>query len=107
MTNPASSWSETMTGLGASGVELIIAVCTKRAQHAHPFIPVLQIASASPPTQPFHADMDLLLTGDFQQDLDHLLAQTSAVLSRTLEPKLNQMHNTSFQITRGQLGISL
>jgi hypothetical protein len=96
-----------MTGLGAAGIEVIIAACTTRGQQTHPFIPVLQVASADSPAQPFHADMDLLFEGDIQQDLYHLLARLSAVLSHTVEPKLSRMHNTSFQITRGRLGVSL
>jgi hypothetical protein len=107
MADPSSSWSETMTGLGAAGVETIIAVCTRQGQPGHPFIPVLQVASAAPPAQPFHADMDILLAGDAQQQLEQLLAQLSAVLSRTVQPKLSRMHNVTFQITRGQLGVSL
>jgi hypothetical protein len=51
--------------------------------------------------------MDLLLAGDPQQRLEQLLAQLSAVLSRTMEPKLSQLNNVTFQITRGQLGVSL
>ena len=107
MADPSTSWSETMTGLGAAGIEVIIAACTTRGQQTHPFIPVLQVASAESPAQPFHADMDLLFEGDIRQDLDHLLTRLSAVLSRTLEPKLSRMHNISFQITRGKLGVSL
>ena len=107
MANPASAWTETMTGLGAAGVEVIIAACTTRGQQGHPFIPVLQVAPAAHPIPPFHADIDLLLSGDLQQDMSHLLAQLSAVLSRQMEPKLSQTHNISFQITRGQLGVSL
>jgi altronate dehydratase len=107
MANASSSWSETMTGLGAAGVEAIIAVCTTRGQQGHPFIPILQVASAGLPAHPFHADMDLLLAGDPKQRLEQLLAQLSAVLSRTMAPKLTQQNNVTFQITRGQLGVSL
>ncbi len=107
MANPSSSWSETLTGLGASGVGAIVAVCTTRAQQGHPFIPVLQVASRASGPAPFHGDMDLLLAGNSQQRLDHILAGLSAVLSRTTIPKSNRQHNISFQITRGALGVSL
>ena len=107
MANPSSSWSETTTGLGAAGVEVIVAACATRGQQGHPFIPVLQVASEGSLPQPFHADMDLLLTGGPGQRLEQLLAQLSAVLSRISEPNLSRQHNVSFQITRGQLGVSL
>ncbi len=107
MANPTSQWSETMTGLGAAGVELILAMITTRPQQGHPFIPVLQIAEASAGSQPFQADIDIHLTGAPQQRLAQLLAEMSAVLSRTKTPKLSQKNNGYFQITRGRLGVSL
>ena len=107
MAVPTSSWSETMTGLGAAGVEVIVAVCTTRAQQNHPFIPVIPMASQDSGSTPFRADMDLLLAGDPQQRLDQILGQISAVLSRTMTPKSSRVHNIGFQITRGRLGVSL
>jgi altronate dehydratase len=107
MANPTSSWAETMTGLGAAGAGVIIALCSTRAQQGHPFIPMLQVASQDSGYAPFRADMDLLLAGDSQQRLDQILAQLAPVLSRITTPKSSGEHNTSFQITRGVLGVSL
>ena len=107
MANPTSSWSETLAGMGAAGVDAVVAVCKTHAQQGHPFIPVLQVASHAAGPAPFHDDMDLLLAGNPQEQLDQVLAQLSAVLSRTTIPKSSRLHNVSFQITRGSLGVSL
>ncbi len=107
MANPTSSWSETMSGLGAAGVELILAIISARPRQGHPLIPVLQAASDAAVSRPFRADIDALLTGEPQQRLALLLAQISGVLSQTMTPKLSSTNNASFQITRGLLGVSL
>jgi hypothetical protein len=107
MDNPTRQWSEVMTGLGASGVELIVAMCTTRAQQGHPFIPMLKATAYDPGSRPFHADMDILLAGNSQQRIEQLFAQLSAVLSRTMAPKLSRRRDIGFQITRGRLGVSL
>ena len=107
MANPSTQWLETMSGLGAAGVNLILALVSDRAQPCHPFIPVLQAASETAVSKPFHADVDLILTDTPQQRLDQLLTKMTVTLSRGRDAKLNQPGNIGFQITRGQLGISL
>jgi altronate dehydratase len=107
MANPSSQWSETMTGLGAVGVELILALATTRAQQSHPFIHVLQVTAETVGWLQFHADVDVILAGSSRERLEQLLAGITAVLSRTKTPKLDQKHNIGFQITRGPLGVSL
>lgn len=100
-------WSETITGLGATGVEVILALATSRNQSGHPFIPVLQVVGETAVSRPFHADADLILLGPAQQRLTQLRSQLSAVLSNTMAPKLNENGYIGFQITRGRLGVSL
>ncbi len=107
METPSTQWSETISGLGATGVEVILAVVTSRSQSGHPFIPVLQVVGETAVFQPFHADADLILSGSGQQRLAQLRLQLSAVLSNTMAPKLSQKGFVGFQITRGQLGVSL
>ncbi len=107
MATPSSQWSETMTGLGAVGIEIILVLNSRRVQQRHPFIPVLQVAAETAGSQGFHVDIDEFLTGAAQERLSQLLAGMSAVLSRKMTPKLGRENNTGFQITRGQLGVSL
>ncbi len=107
MENPSFLWAETMAGLGATGVEMMLAVITSRAQQSHPFIPVLQAVEDSADRQLLGDDSDLVLMGSSRARLDTLLAGISAVLSRTIVPKLSKKGNYGFQITRGRLGVSL
>ena len=107
MANPTGQWSETMSGLGATGVDVILALIGAQPQQGHPFIPVLQATPATGRPLPLRADMDILFSGDPQQQLRQIMAHLSAVLSRKRTPKLRQKNNISFQITRGQLGVSL
>ncbi len=107
MSNPSGQWTETMAGLGATGVEMVLAMITTRAQQSHPFIPVLQVAVDSADRQLLSDDIDIFLMGSAQARLDTLMAGISAVLSRAIVPKLGKKGNYGFQITRGKLGVSL
>lgn len=107
MANPSSAWVETQTGLGATGVDMILAAVSTRAQQSHPFIPILQVAATAAADVSLQVDVDLLLEGIPQRRLAQLLDAVSAALSRTLTPKQYQLRNIAFQITRGELGVSL
>ncbi|MCY4081000.1 MAG: UxaA family hydrolase [Caldilineaceae bacterium] len=100
MEMPTPHWSETLTGLGASGAHLIIAYSDK-LRAGHPLVPLLQLAGEHAPAAP-----DLRLCGDFgawpQQILD-LAAQTLAGDYQSHSTVLNHI---DFQLTRGLLGIS-
>ncbi len=107
MANPTAQWSEIVTGLGAAGIELFVALVSARVQQSHPFIPMLQVTAQASGWQPFYADVDLILDGSVTQRTAHLLQSITAVLSRTHKPKASQANIIGFQITRGQLGVSL
>lgn len=53
---------ELLTGLGATGVEVIVAVVRgETALAAHPLVPVLQVAVAAPEVPQFSLDLDVIL----------------------------------------------
>lgn len=106
MANGTTQWAETMTGLGATGVEMILAVIGTRSQQGHPFIPVLQVAVDTAVSQPFYADIDVMMSGLAWERADKIITQISRVLSGKVKTKLSQRDNITFQITRGPLGIS-
>ncbi|MDJ0755489.1 MAG: UxaA family hydrolase [Ardenticatenaceae bacterium] len=106
MANGTSQWAETMTGLGATGIGLILAVISSRSQQGHPFIPVLQVAAETAVPQPFHADIDVVVSGSARQRVNQIITLVSRVLSRKVKTKLTQKGNITFQISRGPLGIS-
>jgi hypothetical protein len=96
-----------VTGLGATGVEVMLAHVAGRPLQAHRMIPLLQ-ASADPETIRRHGgDLDLALRGDARSWSDDLLEAVLDVASRRYTPKLYAQGNIGFQLTRGLLGVSM
>lgn len=107
METPTEHWVETVTGLAATGVELIIALIHRTPMQAHPFVPMLQVASDLTAAQSYAKDCDLVLTGNPAAWTDQILDSCKQVIEHTYTPKLYQQGNVDFQMTRGYLGISL
>ena len=107
METPTQHWSETLTGLVATGVEIILAYVPDHPRQAHPMVPVLQVTSE--PVRPFgqSEDLDLCLQGDASHWPQALLRLLLDVAQGDYRPKLYAQGNTDFQITRGLLGGSL
>ena len=107
MEAPTDHWVETATGLGATGVEIMLAHVVERPLQAHRMIPLVQ-ASSDTRTLEHHADdLDALLEGDPSLWADQILRTVAAVASRKYAPSLFAQGNTDFQLTRGLLGISM
>jgi altronate dehydratase len=106
MDTQTTHWVETLVGLGATGVEVMLAAVTGHPVSGHPMIPVLQIGTHDLPL-PYHNDLDLILTPEsttWTAQLMHLICQTAA---QTHTPKVVDQGNLDFQITRGLLGVSM
>eukprot|EP00041_Stephanoeca_diplocostata_P035069 m.1224730 g.1224730 ORF g.1224730 m.1224730 type:complete len:1106 (-) comp24627_c0_seq5:2169-5486(-) len=108
--------AEVLTGLGATGVEIIVVLVDKRCVEPHPLVPVVQVA-----THGALADADVFFTRDaaagcdavdsdaktqqrWQRSLVHAIVDTA---ERTSLPKLFGTGFTNMQISRGDYGISL
>jgi altronate dehydratase len=107
METPTEHWVETMTGLAATGVELIIALVNDRPMQTHPFVPVLQVASETLMQQTYANDLDLQLTGNPDDWTDQILERCKQVMEHSYMPRLYKQGNVDFQFTRGLLGVSL
>lgn len=107
METPTEHWVETVTGLAATGVELILALVNDQPMQTHPLVPVVQIASAPAMQQTYATDLDLLLNGEPTLWIDQILERCKAVIEHTYAPRLYQQGNIDFQFTRGLLGVSL
>ena len=94
MRTPTTDRSETVTGLGGAGVEVMLALVDGARLPGHPMIPLLQVGA--------DGDADL-------SDLDRsaLVARLSETLSRRYRPVASSSRNVRFQLTRGELGVSL
>jgi hypothetical protein len=100
MERPTPHWTETITGLGATGAQVIVGY-TDKPRAGHPFVPVLLVTAG----QTQH-DADLRLEGAAATWPSQILESVAAVNSGEMEPKTVAGSHTDFQLTRGWLGIS-
>jgi altronate dehydratase len=107
MEAPTRHWVETATGLGATGVEVMLAHVAGHPLQAHRMVPLLQASSDAETIQRHADDLDVLLEGDSSGWAEQFLDSVVAVASRNYTPKLFEAGNTDFQFTRGLLGVSM
>jgi altronate dehydratase len=110
MATPTAHGVETLTGLGGTGVQLVLAHISGPPLQAHPMVPVLQI-TADPATQlRFGKDFDLAIdptrvdAAALGGELLQLICDTA---SQHYRPRLWSAGYTDFQLTRGELGVSM
>jgi altronate dehydratase len=110
MATPTADGVETVTGLGGTGVHLMLAHVDGPPLQGHPMIPMLQVAADTPSARRFRQDLDQLIdparddVESIRRDLLGLLCQAA---SRDYEPRLWAAGCVDFQLTRGRLGVSL
>jgi altronate dehydratase len=107
METPTDHWVETITGLAATGVELIIAMVNRQPMQTHPFVPMLQVATEQTMQKTYTSDLDLLLTGIPANWSGQILEHCKQVIEQSYTPRLFEQGNVDFQITRGLLGVTL
>jgi hypothetical protein len=107
METPTAHWVETVTGLAATGVEIVIALIGNRPMQTHPFVPMLQMTSEQSMLQEHQQDIDLVLSGNPTLWANQILERSKQILEHTYTPRLYQQGNFDFQLTRGFLGVSL
>lgn len=106
METPTDHWVETLTGIGATGVEILLAHLGEQPMQGHPLVPMLQV-SAESAVRPYSADLDLVLGGNPALWAEKMLQQVLDVASRRYLPKVLSLGNSDFQMTRGLLGVSM
>jgi altronate dehydratase len=109
METPTENVTETFTGLGATGVDLMLCHTGARPVQAHPMLPLLQISTVADVISRYERDLDLTLDGSADnlrgaEAIYNLIAKTA---SATYQPKLFTRGVTEFQLTRGLLGLSM
>ena len=109
MATPTADGVETVTGLGGTGVHLMLAHVDGPPLQGHPMVPVLQIAADTSSARRFRQDLDHLIdraraVEDIRRDLLGLLCRAA---SRDYAPRLWAAGHVDFQLTRGRLGVSL
>jgi altronate dehydratase len=106
---PTEHAVEVLTGLGATGVEVMVAHVAAAPLQSHPMIPLLQVSSDPATIERAGTDLDLVIDGAAKPDAqrDAMLEAVCRVLSREYAPRLFAQGNVDFQLTRGHLGVSL
>lgn len=109
MEAPTESATETLTGLGGAGVELMLAHAGRAPLQPHPMVPLLQVSTDASVLERYGKDLDVALTGEAgpAQWISQLTGQIAACASRTYTPRLAGRGVAGFQLTRGLLGVSL
>ncbi len=107
METPTDHWVETATGLGATGVEVMLAHVEGHPLQAHRMIPLVQVSSDAETLRDHSEDLDVLLESDPSGWAGQILETVAAVASREYTPRLFEAGNTDFQFTRGLLGVSM
>ena len=100
METPTRHFVETLTGLGATGVDVIIAYVGEQSRQGHPLVPMLQIgANEKVP--------DVDLSADAKDLVGEIIALLPRITTGEYRPTAFRTQNTDFQMTRGLLGVSL
>ena len=107
MEAPSAHWVETLSGLGATGVDVVLAYAGQYPLQTHPLVPVLQITANQALQSPYGADFDLILNGSATDNVTQILTLLEALVNKEHSPHLYNLGNVDFQITRGLLGLSL
>ena len=107
METPTDHWVETLTGLGATGVEIFLAYVGEQPMQGHPLVPLLQVSAESSVRESYSDDLDLPLEGNPTQWSEIVLRRVLELASRRYTPKALLQGNNDFQLTRGLLGVSL
>lgn len=107
METQTEHWVEILTGLGATGVDILLAYVEGAPVQTHPMLPLLQGTSAATAHQYGRDDFDFVLEGEAAAWPELVLRRALDVAEGRYTPTLFAQGNTDFQVTRGLLGISL
>ena len=99
METPTDQQTETLTGLGATGVDLALAHIVGAPLQSHVMVPLLQVSTDAITQANYGADLDLATA-----DVDKLLALIVKVASRQYTPKLHGKGNTDFSVDARVIG---
>lgn len=98
---------ELLTGLGATGAEILLTWVGQEPLPGHVMVPTLQVSDAGSIAGGRSRDLDLVLEGPSQSWPERLSALVLDLASGRYDPVLQDQGNVDFQITRGPLGVSL
>ena len=104
MKNPTNHWVETTVGLGATGVDMILANVENHSMQGNPMLPMIQISSCDTISK---NDIDFLIDPRKNENISCMIKKIINVAERKNTTLSLSQENFDFQVTRGMLGISL
>ena len=107
MESLTNHWVEALTGLGATGIEILLTHTGEHPMQGHSMLPMLQVSGEASVLAAYGDDIDLSLNGDPSRNAERMRDIILQVASRDYTPKALAQGNTDFQITRGHLGVSM
>ena len=109
METPTENPTEAFTGLGATGVDLMLCHVGQTPLQGHPMLPLVQVTASTDVAAVYGDDLDRVLAPE--QGMDAIVATLAAlvadVASGRRRPVLWSRGVTEFQLTRGRLGLSM
>jgi len=104
MATPTEHPVEALSGLGGTGVQVLLAHVSNASLPGHPLLPLLEVATAGAAV-----DADLrLAAGETERAAAHgILELICRTASHDYEPHAQRGGRIDFQLTRGYLGVSL
>ena len=109
METPTENPVETFTGLGATGVDLMLCHIGRNPLQGHPMLPLVQVTSDPMVAARYGSDLDRILAPErsIADIVDEVAALVADVASCRYRPALWSRGVTEFQLTRGRLGLSM
>ena len=109
METPTENPVETFTGLGATGVDLMLCHVGGIPLQGHPMLPLVQVTADPAVAVRYGSDLDRTFVPE--RDPSGIVAELAAlaadVASCRYRPRLWSRGVTEFQLTRGRLGLSM
>ncbi len=109
-------WVETLTGMAATGVEILLCSVGDHPRQGHPMLPLLQVTDDRAVGALYGQDLDCAVEFGVESGepssaetagAGRLLQLLLDVASRQYRPRASTLDNTDFQVTRGLLGVSM
>jgi altronate dehydratase len=107
MRMPGTDWTETGSGLGAGGAQVLLVHVTGAAVTGQRLLPVVQVSADRATRERLPGDLDAVLTGGVAGQASGLADVLVAVASGRQVPRVFETGNVGFQVTRGLLGTSM
>ena len=107
MRNPTQDWTETASGLAATGVQQVLVHVAGGTLTGERLVPVLQVTADSATEETCFGDLDGILTGDPTTQAGIALRLVADAASGRGRAAVLRTGNLGFQVTRGLLGTSM